>query len=423
MNQEDLQESILPETQGAVPEKKKTKKEKPKSGFAKGFAAGVIVMAVVSVVVFTVGSGLGNASGNTVLDRSTESKINTLVKYIQGTYYEDVDVEDLQEGLYAGLFENLDDYSRYYTAEEYKELYEMTLTGTFYGIGASLQQDMDTKNVTVIRVYEDSPAKEAGLKEGDLILKADDYEANEMELSEFVTHVRGEEGTVVHLVIYRESENEELEFDITRRSFDVPTVSGEMMENHTGYIAVTEFTEATIQQFSDALEELKSQGMEALIVDLRSNPGGVLTAACDMLDEILPEGLIVYTEDKDGKRVEYHSTDDKYLDIPIAVVVNGNSASASEIFAGAIQDRDAGIIVGTTTYGKGVVQTIRTLDDGSAFKITTNRYFTPGGTCIQGIGIKPDVEIEYEPLEEDETYSLETDNQIQKALEVLNEKR
>ena len=162
--------------------------------------------------------------------------------------------------------------------------------------------------------------------------------------------------------------------------------------------------------------------MTALIVDLRSNPGGMLTAVCDMLDDILPKGLLVYTEDKNGKRVDYSSSDDKSLDVPLAVLVNGSSASASEIFAGAIQDRQAGTIIGTTTYGKGVVQSILSLKDGSAFKLTTNRYFTPNGTCIQGIGITPDVEIEYEFTgPEDAVYSVEYDNQIQKALEVLQQ--
>ncbi len=195
-----------------------------------------------------------------------------------------------------------------------------------------------------------------------------------------------------------------------------------MLGNQTGYIQVTEFTEHTVEQFEDALTELQQEGMTALIVDLRSNPGGMLTSVCSMLDDILPEGLLVYTEDKDGNRQDYNSTDDKTLDLPLAVLVNGNSASASEIFAGAIQDRKAGTIIGTTTYGKGVVQSILSLKDGSAFKLTTSRYFTPSGTCIQGIGIEPDVEIEYEFTgPEDATYSEEYDNQIQKALDVLQQ--
>lgn len=405
-------------------------KKKKKSGFGKGFIAGLLVAVAVifglSAVrnVLQTGKVISTASKSSLLDSHTVQKINTLAEYIQQTYYEDVDVEELREGLYAGLFENLDVYSQYYTAEQYQSIYESSVSGTYCGIGASLQQDAKTKDVTIVHVYDNSPAQKAGLQEGDYIVSADEYEANSMELTEFVNHIRGEEGTKVHLVIYRESEGKELEYEIVREQLVLPTVSHEMMDEKTGYIDVTEFTDATPEQFSAALEDLKDQGMKALIVDLRSNPGGMLTAVCDMLDEILPEGLIVYTEDKKGEKKEYFSGDEKSLDLPLVVLVNGQSASASEIFAGAIQDRGAGTVIGTTTYGKGVVQTIRSLKDGSAFKVTTNRYFTPGGTCIQDIGIKPDVELEYEFLgKENETYSYDKDNQIQKALEIIKKEK
>ena len=405
-------------------------KKKKKSGFGKGFIAGLLVAVAVifglSAVrnVLQTGKVISTASKSCLLDSHTVQKINTLAEYIQQTYYEDVDVEELREGLYAGLFENLDVYSQYYTAEQYQSIYESSVSGTYCGIGASLQQDAKTKDVTIVHVYDNSPAQKAGLQEGDYIVSADEYEANSMELTEFVNHIRGEEGTKVHLVIYRESEGKELEYEIVREQLVLPTVSHEMMDEKTGYIDVTEFTDATPEQFSAALEDLKDQGMKALIVDLRSNPGGRLTAVCDMLDEILPEGLIVYTEDKKGEKKEYFSGDEKSLNLPLVVLVNGQSASASEIFAGAIQDRGAGTVIGTTTYGKGVVQTIRSLKDGSAFKVTTNRYFTPGGTCIQDIGIKPDVELEYEFLgKENETYSYDKDNQIQKALEIIKKEK
>ncbi|MCD8230664.1 MAG: S41 family peptidase [Clostridiales bacterium] len=396
-------------------------KKRRKHPFARGFLSGAVIAAAAVSVVFglTTGSFTRIFSGyEAVLDSETTQKIETLAAYIQSTYYEEVDIEDLREGLYEGLFENLDTYSQYYTEEEYESLLESSLEGTYCGIGASLQQDTETMQVTVVRVYDGSPAQEAGLLAGDIIYMVDDYEATSMELSELVTHIRGEENTTVHLITYRNGE--EIAYDIERKNLTFPTVSCDMLEDSVGYIQVTEFTEATTEQFSEALDELQEEGMEALIVDLRSNPGGVLTTVCDMLDEILPEGLLLYTEDRDGNRVEYTSTDDASLDLPLAVLVDGNSASASEIFAGAIQDRDAGTIVGTTTYGKGVVQSIRSLSDGTAFKVTTHRYYTPGGTCIQDIGITPDVEIEYEFLGgEDDSYSYELDNQIQKALEVL----
>lgn len=412
MNYEELPE----------PEKKK------KSGFWKGFIGGVIVAVVAMFALSGInrivksGGFLNAVSAQKVLDSQTEEKIEALAQYIQGSYYEDVDVETLREGLFRGLFDNLDVYSQYYTAEEYQSLYESSVSGTYCGIGASLQQDAENKSVTIVHVYDGSPAMEAGLQQGDMILTADGYDATEMDLTEFVSHIRGEENSEVHLVIYRNGE--EKEFDITRKNLVLPTVSHEMMRDQTGYIDVTEFTDATPKQFTEALEDLKTQGMESLIIDLRSNPGGMLTAVCDMLDEILPEGLLVYTEDRAGNRKEYNSTDEASLDVPIVVLVDQYSASASEIFAGAIQDRKAGTILGTTTYGKGVVQTIRGLKDGSAFKVTTNRYFTPGGTCIQDVGIKPDVELEYEFLGgENDAYSHELDNQIQKALEILNDKK
>lgn len=251
-----------------------------------------------------------------------------------------------------------------------------------------------------------------------MLLAADDYEAASMDLSEFVNHIRGEEGTTVHLTVSRDGES--LEFNVERRNIEIQTVTYELLENQTGYIAVTEFTEPTADQFAAAIAELQNQGMTSLIVDLRSNPGGLLDTACEMLDQILPEGLLVYTEDNAGNREEYNSTDDEVLDIPLVVLVNGDSASASEIFAGAIQDRDAGTIIGTTTYGKGIVQSILGMTDGTAFKMTTERYYTPNGTCIHGIGITPDVEVEYEFLGgEEDTYSYDLDNQIQAALDWL----
>ena len=407
------------------PEKGGNRKKRKRSGFGKGFVAGAIVMAVICGGLFVMTSGVrGLSASSDLLDKNTRTKIQSLAQYIQSNYYEDVDTDTLQEGLYAGLFDKLDVYSQYYTADEAKQLFESNISGTYCGIGASLQQDAETKTVTVMHVYDGSPAQEGGLKEGDVIVSADDYEAASMDLTEFVNHIRGEEDTKVHLVITRSGESENLEFDITRKNLVLPTVTSQMLKNNTGYIQVTEFTEHTTEQFEEALQTLQNQEMTSLIVDLRSNPGGMLTSVCDMLDDILPKGLLVYTEDRSGNREDYNSTDDKSLDLPLAVLVNGYSASASEIFAGAIQDRKAGTIVGTTTYGKGVVQSILSLKDGSAFKLTTSRYFTPNGTCIQGIGITPDVELDYEFTgSEDATYSVDYDNQIQKALEILQQQQ
>lgn len=410
---------------------KKKKDKKWRGGFLPGFVCGAVV---VFVVLALIGHSDSSTSDTTqvassdaeeeteresvLLDEDTAEKIELLAEYLETYYYEEIDEEDLREGLYAGLFTYLDSYSVYYTEEEFEELYSSTLEGTYCGIGATLQQDTETMLVTIINIYEDSPAEEAGLKVGDIIYEVDEYDATSMDVTELVTHIRGDENTTVHLVIYRDGET--LEFDVERRNLTIPTVAYDMLDGNTGYIEVSEFTDSTTEQFADALEELESEGMESLIIDLRANPGGVLDACCEMLDLILDEGLIVYTEDKNGDREEYYSTSDEYLEVPLVVLVDSNSASASEIFAGAIQDREAGTIVGTTTYGKGIVQSVLSLSDGSGFKMTTHRYYTPGGTCIDGIGITPDVEIEYEFLGDDEdSYSYELDNQIQKALEIL----
>ncbi len=424
----ELPEEAMTEPESAnetLPEEEPPEEPRHSRGgrFVGGFVAGAVVMAaVLAVAVFIERADSGTAaySDEVLMDAATEEKIDTLAAYIQQNYYEDVDTEDLREGLFAGLFSNLDVYSEYYTEEGYQELLEENLQGTYSGIGIGLQQDAETMLVTVVRVYEDSPAEEAGVLVGDYVYQVDEYDATTMDLDEIVSHIRGEENTSVHLVVYRDGQ--ELEFDIPRKSLNYETVTSDMLEDQVGYIEVTEFTASTGEQFEAALDDLLEQGMEALIVDLRYNTGGVFDVACEMVDDILPEGLIVYTEDRQGNRETVNSTDDRSLDIPLAVLVNGFSASASEIFAGAIQDREAGILVGTTTYGKGVVQTVRQLTDGSAVKLTTSRYFTPSGTCIQDIGITPDVELEYEFLGgEDDTYSYELDNQIQEAVRLLTE--
>ena len=426
-----------------LPELTKEQERALKKSFRKGLRRGVIATAVVCVVAFACIIGISQnglekttvavtvtedgqqhqevLEYDTLLDRATIQKINYIAAVLQSSYYEDVDREDLVDGLFQGLFNSLDIYSQYYTQEEYDELYNMEITGSYCGIGATLTQNMNTMIVQVVNVQEGSPAEEAGIQEGDILVSADEYDATTMELSEFVSHVKGEEGTTVSIKVYRETTGEYYTYEITRRPLDVITVESEMLKDNTGYIQVTEFGGKTSDQFHDALEELKEEGMESVIIDLRSNPGGNLSTVTEMLDMILSEGMIVYTEDKYGNRQEYLATDEESLDLPLVVLIDANSASASEIFAGAIKDHQVGTLVGTTTYGKGIVQGVQPLSDGSALKLTTSTYYTPSGTCIHGTGITPDIELEYEFLGgEDDTYEYQYDNQIQKALEVLN---
>lgn len=243
-----------------------------------------------------------------------------------------------------------------------------------------------------------------------------------MELSEVVDLVKSSEGGTASLIISREGESDYLEINVPLEEVNIPVVEYEMLEDNIGYISIYEFTGQAVSQYEEAFEELQSQGMKRMIIDVRNNPGGLLTSVCDLLEDMLPEGLMVYTEDKDGKRQEYTCDGENELEMPLVVLVNGNSASASEIFAGAIQDYGTGTIVGTTTFGKGVVQSLITFTDGSAIKTTTAKYYTPSGRCIHGTGIEPDVEVELtEGLEQKSELTYEEDNQLQTAVETVKE--
>lgn len=409
----------------------KKKRRKP------GFAAGVVVGIAAAVVILVGGTfgickagnyqmvigskGASKVKNTKLLDQDTVDKVDELTNYMDLYYYEDYDVQDVQDGLLKGVVSGLGDkYSAYYTAEEYKEQ-QLSTSGTYYGIGAALAQDKDTMQVTITKIYEGTPSEEAGLKKDDVIVSADGTDATSMELTDFVKLIRGEEGTTVHLEIYRPSTEETLEFDVERKNVELPSVSSQMLENNIGYIQISEFQGKTAEQFESALSSLKDQGAQSLIVDVRGNGGGLVDSVVAILDDILPEGTVVYTEDKYGNRQDYTSSGDTYLDMPIAVLVDQNSASASEIFAGAIKDYNYGTLIGTKTFGKGIVQTVFSLPEGDAIKITTAKYFTPDGNYIHGVGIEPDIELEYQFMGgENDEYSVEFDNQIQKAIEVLS---
>lgn len=352
-------------------------------------------------------------------DMDVADKTVELLQLIDEYYYDEIDDQALLEGMYAGIVSGLGDpYSAYFSAEEYASFNEST-TGIYYGIGTVLTQSAESKIVTILHVYPGTPAEEAGLRDGDVIVKVGDIEAESMELSELTSHIKGEEGTTVHMEILRSGQSGYLEFDVERREIEVPTVEYQMLEGNVGLIQISEFSNATPEQFDHAIQDLQGQGMASMIVDLRNNPGGVLQSVCTMLDEILPEGLLVYTEDKHGERSDYKSDAD-CMDIPMAVLINGHSASASEIFAGAIKDYEYGTLIGTTSFGKGIVQSIISLKDGSALKVTMAKYFTPKGNYIHEKGIEPDIELEYEYQgAPDETYDPMHDNQVLKALEVL----
>ena len=383
--------------------------------FFKGFLLGLLLMALVSAGGFYMYMTMGQPRSKEALTgRESMDKISYLSDLIDTYYLNDVDAEAMQEGMYAGMVAGLNDpYSRYYTIEEYSSLTEET-QGHYEGIGVVMQQGEDGL-VTLNRCYEGAPGEQAGLKAGDVLYKVNDEEVLDMDLTTVVKKIKDPEINPVHLTIAREGEKDYLEFDITKEEVHIPVVSHEMLEDGVGYLAIYEFTDVTFEQYQEARLDLEEQGMEKLVIDLRDNPGGLLTSVCDVLETILPNGLIVYTEDKYGKREEELCDGESPLDIPLVVLVNGNSASASEIFAGAVKDHQIGTIVGTTTYGKGVVQTIKDLGDGSALKLTISNYYTPNGINIHGVGIEPDEKVEMDAEGREDT-------QLKKALEILAEK-
>lgn len=350
-------------------------------------------------------------------------KMKTIEDLINDHYLNEVDQEQVEEMLYTGLVYGLGDpYAAYYTAEEYRSLLDST-NGSYCGIGAMFSQNMLTGVISVIKVYEGFPAYEAGMRPGDVLYAVEGEPATGQDLTQLVSTIKGEEGTYVHLTMIREDVADYLEMDVERRPIEIPTIEARMMEDNIGYVAVSEFDLVTSQQYAQAIEDLKKQGMKGLIVDIRNNGGGVFQTVCEMVDMMVPKGLIVYTEDKNGRRSEARSDAAHYFDQPLVVLVNGHSASASEIFAGAIQDHKIGTIVGTTTYGKGIVQQGFQLEDGSAVKLTISKYFTPNGNDIHGKGIEPDVVVELdEELQGKAVIDPEEDNQLQKAMEVLREK-
>ncbi len=361
------------------------------------------------------GSSGSTVSSGDVLDEEALSKLAKMRTIIGNSYLYDVDEADLVEGVYAGYISGLDEpYSVYYDVEATKSLMDDT-SGEYEGIGAVLSQDRKTGVITALTVYPDCPAEQAGLKDGDIIYKVGDMEVTGEDLSEVVSYIKGDKGTEVELTVYRGEDYEELTLTIVRDVVHAITVNYEMKEDGIGYLSLAEFDTVSYEQYKEALEALEEEGMQGLIVDLRNNPGGNLSTVCQIVNLMIPKGLIVYTEDKYGNRQEYSSDGSGNFTKPLVVLVNGNSASASEIYAGAIQDYGIGTIVGTQTYGKGVVQQLFDLGDGTSIKLTVSEYFTPNGRNIQDIGITPDVEVEYEADEEDP----EADNQLDRAIEVL----
>ena len=371
-------------------------------------------------------NGSGSASQMTDEEKRQlfNEKLDAIMTYIDYFYYEEIDDDVIyDEMLHAALDALGDPYSTYYSPEEYDLLLE-SASGKYSGIGASISQNVETGQVLIVKPFIDSPAMKAGVLPGDEIRKIDGMSIEGLDLNEIVSYLKGEAGTKVTVTFLREGE--EVEISIIRAEIVVQFVSSRMLNDDTGYIMVSEFEETTAEQFSNAVDELLEKGMKGLVIDLRDNPGGLVDSVVAMLDRIAPKGsLLVYTEDKYGQRESDYALSDESLDIPIVVIMNGNSASSSEIFAGAVQDLGLAKIVGTQSFGKGIVQAvIPIMQDLSGIKITSSRYYTPKGVCIHGVGITPDRVVE---LDEDLKKTLieqrDHDNQIDAAVEMLKEMR
>ena len=347
------------------------------------------------------------------------SKVEYIKKLIDKYYYYEDDIDNVETGLYAGMMAALGDpYSVYYDEESFEAMMEST-AGSYCGIGVVVQQNVETMEISVVNPYKGCPGFEAGLRPGDIILGADDIDFAGMDINEAVSYIRGEENTSVTVRVLRGEE--EMSFVVTRRVIDIPTVTYELLEGNIAYIKIESFDEVTYDQFDEAMKKAENDNCVGYIFDVRDNGGGLYDTVVDMLDDILPKGKIVYTEDKDGhKETEYSDAD--CIELPIAVLTNGNSASASEIFAGAIQDYGVGKIIGTQSFGKGIVQSVIPLGDGTAIKLTVSSYFTPNGRNIHGEGITPDMVVELpegEDAYENGYIKRECDTQLEEAMKYI----
>lgn len=401
----------------------------------KAIAIMVVLVIITSVLTFTLSNMLALQVGDKVVIPKAEyseltsiykdfSKIIGVEEYIKENYLRDVDENKAIDGQLKGLVQSLEDpYSQYLTVEEYASFTQQT-SGIYGGIGVIVTPG-DDNYITVVSPIEDTPGERAGLKTGDKILKVDGVEFFADTMDKAVKVMKGKPKTPVILTIGRkdkDNKTEMFDLEIIREEIRLVTVKSNIIDDNIGYIKLTSFDELTYDDFKTNLAKLEKEQVRGLIIDLRNNPGGLLNITANIADEFLGEADIVYTETKSGQR-EYLRSNKGKTDIPLVLLVNGGSASASEILAGAMQDHKRGELVGTTTFGKGVVQRIKPLSDGSGIKLTISEYFTPNGTNIHGIGIVPDVVVELNgDVEEIGVNNIANDNQLQKALEVLKTK-
>lgn len=345
------------------------------------------------------------------------SKVFVIRDILKQKYVDKVDENKLVEGAAKGIADGLGDpYTVYMTPEEY-ESFNINTEGTYEGIG--LEVEMLNNKVTVVAPIEDTPSEKAGIKTGDVITGVDGKSVSGKSLDDVVAMMKGKAGTKVTLTIIRANSSAPVNITIKRAKIVLKTVKSEMLEDKIGYIKITTFDENTAANFKKSLTGLESQGMKGLVLDLRDDPGGLLDQAVKVADELMGKGTIVYTIDNKGKK-EVETSDANKIDVPLAILVNGGTASASEIVSGAVKDSKSGILIGTKTFGKGLVQTIVQLPDKSAVKVTIARYYTPSGVCIQGKGIEPNIVIDLpDNLKQKAELTRQEDVQLNKAAEVI----
>lgn len=392
-----------------------------KKDFWKGFGAALALAAAVCIAWEPVCRVIPWGSLPFDLEMPRAAKISMVEDYLERYYVEDVEKDKIDDMLYTGMMAGVGDQYTYYMTADNLNRYMDDSNGRFGGIGVEVSLTRDGETI-INRVNEGDPAGQAGILSGDVIIGVDGEDMRGKTREDIVVRIRGDVGKPVKVKVYRQSDNSTPEFEMVREEIVVKSVESRMLEDGMGYILITGFKENTYEQFMEAMEKLQEQGMRALVLDLRYNPGGSVRAVYQIGEEILPEGTMVYTVDNKENRRDY-ICDGEYTDLPMAVLVNGGSASASEILAGAVKDRGAGTLIGTQTFGKGLVQRLFILPDGSGLHITIQKYYTPNGTSIHGVGITPDEVVEL-PEEYAEVWEVaaipeEEDTQLERAKEVL----
>ena len=437
-----------PDQKSEMPEQK----EKPQkdNSFLKGLFTGLLaacaLFGVILAVFLIVGNnrnpGQSNNSGNNGSSAGSDetgggenvlpenfvkkyAEIKNIVDLYALDSEEEISEEDISDGMFHGYLKSIGDkYSAYYSPREYSELMEDS-NGEYGGIGVYLSEEKETGRFIIANTFKDEPGDKAGLKAGDIITHVNDESVEDMTLEDLSEIVKGEVGTTVKLTVYRDGKK--LEFTIERKIIELTTVAYEIIEDgKIGYIYIASFDKLTQTQFREALDEIEEKGAKGLVIDIRNNGGGVLNSAIDILDRLLPGGLVLYTESKQGQpnSHEFYSNAEEFYDKPFCVLINEYSASASEVFAGAVQDFGVAKIIGTRSYGKGVIQTIfplKSVGDGSGIKLTTEKYFTPKGRDIDGMGIEPDIKVEIDETKENKKGNYTYDTQMQEAVKYISE--